>query len=283
MRKSDQRKCPFCGGEKSWKYGFYYVRILRTYRQRYRCRLCRKYYSSETTKPTYRQKRPDLEPMIASLLVSGVPQRGAARLLKCSKTTIERKFARLSEIKKISEPTTPHVLFIDEMESIEHTKLKPLTIPIAVGDNYRILGAKVGRIPAKGHLAAISRKKYGERANERTNCLQRLMQDLKNSLPDSPKIIRTDEAPIYRSLIKEYFPESQHETFNSRALIAKKKELIFLSSNKKIFDPLFPLNQRCAKLRADVRRLTRRSWCTTKKPENLERHLTLYRTLQSTA
>ena len=283
MRKSQKRKCPFCAAEKSWKHGFYYVRILKVYRQRYRCQVCRKYYSSETTKPTYRQKRPDLEPSLKRLLVSGVPQRGAARLLKCSKTTIERKFIRLTESEKILEPTTPQVLFIDEMESIEHTKLKPLTIPIAVGDNYRILGAKVGRIPAKGHLASISRKKYGDRPSERAHCLRRLMQDLKDSLQEAPKIIRTDQAPIYRSLVKEYFPDSKHETFNSRALIAKKKELLFLSSQKKMFDPLFPLNQRCAKLRADVRRLTRRSWCTTKKPENLERHLTLYRALQSTA
>jgi hypothetical protein len=49
------------------------------------------------------------------------------------------------------------------MESIEHTKLKPLTLPLAVGDDYRIYAVSVGRIQAKGLLAELSRKKYGRR------------------------------------------------------------------------------------------------------------------------
>ncbi len=54
----------------------------------------------------------------------------------------------------------PHpFFFIDEMESIEHTKLKPLTLPLAVGDDYRIYAVSVGRIQAKGPLADLSRKK----------------------------------------------------------------------------------------------------------------------------
>ena len=39
------------------------------------------------------------------------------------------------------------MVYIDESESIEHTKLKPLTIALAVSDDYKILGVKVGKIP----------------------------------------------------------------------------------------------------------------------------------------
>lgn len=39
------------------------------------------------------------------------------------------------------------MVYIDESESIEHIKLKPLTIALAVGDDYKILGVKVGKIP----------------------------------------------------------------------------------------------------------------------------------------
>ena len=42
------------------------------------------------------------------------------------------------------------------------------------------------------------------------------------------------------------------------------------------FDPLFSLNHTCAMLRANINRLFRRTWCTTKKKERLEQHLAVY-------
>ena len=56
-------------------------------------------------------------------------------------------------------------IVFDEMETFEHTKLKPLTIPMAVEQGTRrILAVDVGKIAAKGHLAEISLKKYGPRS-----------------------------------------------------------------------------------------------------------------------
>jgi sugar phosphate permease len=46
---------------------------------------------------------------------------------------------------------------------------------------------------------------------------------------------------------------------------------------KKIkFDPLFSLNHTCAMLRANVSRLFRKTWCTTKRPDQLRAHLMIY-------
>ena len=42
------------------------------------------------------------------------------------------------------------------------------------------------------------------------------------------------------------------------------------------FDPLFSLNHTCAMLRANVNRLIRRTWCTTKKLQPLIDHLEIY-------
>ena len=165
---------------------------------------------------------------------------------------------------------------IDEMESIEHTKLKPLTIPLCVSDDYKILGFEVGKIPAKGRFAELSRKKYGPRENEREIVLRKLLVNLKDQLKINPLTITTDSHPVYASLIKEYFPAAKHIQVISRSMKEKKRELIHQKAFKKVFDPLFALNQRCAKIRSDVRRMTRRSWCTTKKIENLKRHLDLY-------
>ena len=42
------------------------------------------------------------------------------------------------------------------------------------------------------------------------------------------------------------------------------------------FDPLFSLNHTCAMLRANINRLFRRTWCTTKKAACLKRHVAVY-------
>ena len=42
------------------------------------------------------------------------------------------------------------------------------------------------------------------------------------------------------------------------------------------FDPLFSLNHTCAMLRANINRLFRRTWCTTKRKDRLEQHLAVY-------
>ncbi len=162
------------------------------------------------------------------------------------------------------------------MESIEHTKLKPLTIPLCVSDQYQILGITVGKIPAKGHLAEVSQKKYGFRANERNQAIRQLFVEIKSRLATDPHKIITDGAAIYARYVKEFFPKSQHEVVIARHQKEKKRERLYTAQFKKVFDPMFALNQRCAMLRSDVKRLTRRSWCTTKKVENLYHHMKLY-------
>ena len=200
----------------------------------------------------------------------------SAQLLKCSPTTIARKLIWLSKYKKWYPQSSINHIQIDEMESIEHTKLKPLTIPLCVSDEFQILGIEVGKIPAKGHYAELARKKYGARANEREIVFRKLLTNLKDQLSIKPITITTDSHPMYANLIKEYFPDAKHIQVMARTMKEKKRELIHQKVFKKVFDPLFALNQRCAKIRSDVRRMTRRSWCTTKKIENLKRHLELY-------
>ncbi|MGZ3656152.1 MAG: hypothetical protein ACXWR1_04035, partial [Bdellovibrionota bacterium] len=42
------------------------------------------------------------------------------------------------------------------------------------------------------------------------------------------------------------------------------------------YDPLFSINHTCAMFRANVNRLIRKTWCTTKSQERLRSHLILY-------
>lgn len=271
------KQCPYCNSTDFTSRGYYFVKILRTRKRRYQCKECKCTFSNQTFSNTYYQRRPDLNEPVFMLLVSGNTQQRTAELLQCSPTTVSRKLKWLALHKK-SRPldSTEKHIQIDEMESIEHTKLKPLTIPICVSDTYKILGVRVGKIPAKGHLAELSRKKYGVRENEREKVLRELLQNLRDKVRLKPLTITTDSHPLYPKLIQEYFPEAKHIAVVSRELKEKKRELIHHKVTRKVFDPLFALNQRCAKIRSDVRRMTRRSWCTTKIVENLHQQLLLY-------
>lgn len=268
--------CPHCDSGFTIKKSFYFVKHSRSLIRRYLCRQCERSFSSKTHSPTYYQKKPFLNNPIFHLLMTGISQRGAARLLNCSKTTVEKKFLWLHQHQpRISLKNSLH-LQIDEMQSIEHTKLKPITIPLCVDEHYQILNMQTGSIKAKGHLAAISEKKYGPRPDESLLALKKLLSEIKKSLKQAPLTITTDSHPMYPRLMKEYFPETEHIQVVSRDKIKKQRELLFTNERKKIFDPMFALNQRCAKLRDNIKRLTRRNWCTTKKIENLQKHLDLY-------
>ncbi|MGE3758538.1 MAG: hypothetical protein AB7H97_12320 [Pseudobdellovibrionaceae bacterium] len=69
---------------------------------------------------------------------------------------------------------------------------------------------------------------------------------------------------------------SVHTTVSSKNQIAKKKELLYTAEQKKVFDPMFALNHTAGVFRDHIKRLARRNWCTTKKPENLEKALRMY-------
>jgi hypothetical protein len=217
---------------------------------------------------------------VRELLCSGVSQRRIAKLLRINQKTVVRKFLflaneakldRISFLKKFGKGKIDALQF-DEMESFEHSKCLPLSIPILVlPDSRMILGFRVGRMPAKGPLAEISRRKYGPRADDRPKIAEGLFSEIRDLVAPNC-LITTDQNPKYRNWLYPHFPKAKHERVKGRrGCIVGQGEL------KKIgFDPLFSLNHTCAMIRANINRLFRRTWCTTKKRERLEAHLELY-------
>lgn len=198
---------------------------------------------------------------------------------QCSFNTVYKKFLWLSSLAKSKHLNTSFdfkELQFDEMESIEHTKLKPLTIAMAVSDDYQILGVRVGKIPAKGHLAKISVKKYGHRSNESELVVKELLENIRSNIRNKEFVLKSDSKSSYLKIAKDIFPEQRHAVHVAQENKEKRRELKYTNLEKRIFDPIFALNQRFAKLRDHIKRLTRRSWCTSKKIENLERHIYLY-------
>lgn len=273
------KTCPHCLSTHIQKKSYYFVKHSRSKLRRYFCVACNKSFSNQTSSPTYKQHKPQLNLKLFHLLTDGVSARAASRILGCTKNTVDRKFLWLGQfaesLLKQNTPTPANTWMFDEMESIEHTKLKPLTIPLCVDSKYQILAISSAKIPAKGKLASISQSKYGPRPSHRADNVNELLLQLAK-LPHPQNII-TDGSALYKKLIRKYFPTTSHLIVNSQKLLKLKREKIYSKDYKLITDPMFPLNQRCAKLRNDIRRLTRRSWCTTKKLENLILHLNLYK------
>lgn len=269
--------CPYCQSPRTTKKGFY-ENIGRNRRQRHYCRMCLRYFSETATHLLSRQKRPDLNRLIFALLVSGMSQRKIAMNLSTTRKTVDRKLlflarharsfhaAYLTKMEKISDAT------FDEMETFEHSKCKPVAIVVAVNSKTRkIIAARVAKMPAKGRLAAISRRRYGRRPDLRPRALRAVLSAIKSvSTPDS--ILRSDQSPRYPRYVREILPDAIHKSYKGRrAVIAGLGELKVGG-----FDPLFSLNHTCAMLRDNIKRLSRRTWCTTKRPDRLQCLVDLY-------
>lgn len=177
------------------------------------------------------------------------------------------KYRRRFALEKLEE-----VVF-DEMETFEHTKLKPVSIGLAVTPQRAILTTEVAQMPAKGLLAAKSLKKYGPRFDDRPRALRKMLQDLK-PITKQNAVFKSDESPFYPKALRKAFPNAKHRTSKAgRAAVVGQGELKKLG-----FDPLFSLNHSAAMVRANLNRMFRRTWCTTKNLNGLRDHLDLYTT-----
>lgn len=246
--------------------------------QRYRCKCCGKSFSDATSDINFGQKIRHLNSTITKCLSAGYSQRRLAFDLEINRKTVVRKFVRMGTkaiealpIFNLKQEKVKCVEF-DDMESSVHTKCKPVSITLAVeSKTRRILGFRVSEMPAKGKLAKISIKKYGKRKDERPKARRSLFEELKPLL-DPEAIIKSDQNPHYIPDVKKHFPGHVHQTFKGRrGCVVGQGEL-----KRGGFDPLFSLNHTCAMLRANVNRLFRRTWCTTKRADRLAMHIALY-------
>jgi transposase-like protein len=247
--------------------------------QRYRCKSCSRRFSSATMTETFRQKKRRINAPLLELLASGFSLRRAAKFLKVHPTTVERKLRFLSKkCARLNDRSLSKLkgqvfnVQFDDLITKENSKLKPLSVTVAVDeDRRRILGVEVSQIPAFGHLSKIAIKKYGPRQDQHLQGLDRLFEKISPFI-SSEAVVKSDMHHLYPGVLATYLPRAKHLQFKSeRACVAGQGEL------KKVqFDPLFIVNHTCAMLRANVNRLIRKTWCTTKDPKRLKDHLNIF-------
>lgn len=226
----------------------------------------------------YRQRKRHVNQVLFEVLASNVSMRRAAVIVKINRKTVERRLpyfdrvarSRHDEFLRRREPS--RAVQFDDMETSEHTKLKPLSIPLVVDHPSRvILSYDVAQMPAKGHLAATSRKKYGHRKDLRPHAWRHVLREASRSSIYGVEIT-SDSHKRYPQMIRRFIPHASHIRVKGRkACVAGQGEL-----KRGGWDPIFSLNHTAAMLRANINRLIRRTWCTTKRADRLRCHISLY-------
>ena len=271
-------QCPFCKSSESIQKRGFFIRESDNKRiQKYYCKTCSKHFSEQTLSYDYRLRKRYINQRTFRLLCKGMSQRATALLLGVKQKAIAlriKRFARVARIflAKTREEEDFKEIFFDEMETFEHSKCKPITIPLAVNPtNRKILSVCAGKIPAKGHLVEIAMKKYGHRECQRQEKLTEMLSMIQKS-GKKEILFTTDQSPFYPKLIQELFPKSTHNTYKGRrGCVVGQGEL-----KAGGHDPLFALNHTCAMIRDNLKRMARRTWCTTKKIPMLENMLYVY-------
>ena len=278
--------CPYCRAPSKFvvKCGFYSRLTGHRLRvQRFLCRDCKRKFSTQTGSLTFKERKPHLTQPVMRLLMEGLSQRACARTLGCKRRTVAAQMKRLGararghlEARQAGDGSTEineKTVIFDEMETFDHSKCKPVSIAIAVEEkSRRVIGAEVAVMPAKGKLAAISRAKYGRRKDKRPEALKKLLTEVKRLYPQLV-IIKSDECPRYPRVVRKILGKDViHQTFKGRrGCVVGQGEL-----KAGGFDPLFSLNHTCAMFRDHLKRLSRRTWCTTKNIDRLADLVTMY-------
>lgn len=149
----------------------------------------------------------------------------------------------------------------DEMQTFEHAAPKALTIALAIrAKTGQILSAKVGKIPANGHLAAIGKSKYEWTENQSPAVCLAALQEAALAVKEDATVM-FDGATTYPGLVAKAMP-----TVNAKVA----------DYSEDGFDPLFRINHVCAKIRADMASMARRTWSTTKKMSGLQDRLDIF-------
>lgn len=264
------------GTSRFWtKMGYYRRRIDRRDVPRYRCRSCGRSFSSQTSQPTYRERRPDVNDMVFRLLCSGVTIRRTARLVGVHRDTVMHKMSRMADRARAihdenldSGGIRTSLVQFDELQTFEHTQLKPVSVAVAIrAKTGEIIGIDVAMMSPSGTIARRARERYPHWRDARQGARESVFRSIaKCAKPGA--VIRTDACDHYPPIAGRLVPSATVEPHMSPGN----------GENPAAagLNPMFKLDHLFATLRQDLSRLGRSTWATTKTLAGLYNHLMLY-------
>jgi hypothetical protein len=227
----------------NWKHDGFHSRACPPHRvPRYRCKHCRRSFSSQTFSTTYWLRRPDLLPPLFWRLLACSAFRQIAREFAVAPSTIAGQAARLGRHALLyhqrhrprTGPTEP--LVIDGFESFEWSQFHPCHFHLAVGaQSHFFYGFTDSELRRKGRMTArqkIRRAQLEARFGrpDPRSIEQEVAALVRLVAPDpKPLIVLSDEHPAYPRALRSLPHATVHEVTSSRA-------------RRTADNPLFPIN-----------------------------------------
>lgn len=188
--------------------------------QRFRCRCCKRTFSTQTFSYTYWQKRPQIDQQIFFALRSCSANRQIAIAVRCGKSTVAEKLKRMARhcirfhVSKLRCGSRfEGDLIFDGLGTFEHSQYFPLWLNLAVHrDTSFMFGFTESPIRRSGMMRPAQKRKrerleavYGKRngPNEIRRGTAELLSSIRPFLDDGTTRLLSDEHGAYRPAIRD--------------------------------------------------------------------------------
>ena len=245
---------------------------------RFRCRTCRKTFSSQTFRQDHRDRRPDLNVRVFECLASGIGFRQCGRLLRIGVGAVQRKAHKIARHMHLLHENLSHrlpigsVFVLDEEETFETASVRRLGVAMLVeASSWFIVATSVGSLRRLAKPGTSRRqwqdrdeRLHGKRPDESSRCVRAVLEALRRKVGKRAIVLRSDQKPSYQRIAKDVFGELvQHEQTSSKDPRTSR-------------NPLFPINSMQAMSRDLVGALRRQSWLHSKKAAKLPARLAIF-------
>jgi len=216
------------------RHGWHKRRYAPRLAQRFRCRRCKRTFSTQTFRYSYWQKRPDIDRCVQNSGRACSGNRQMATMFGCSPSTIAAKVTRLARhairfhVKTLSAVASlAGTVLFDGLGSFEHSQYSPYWLNAAIhAETALVLGFTESALRRSGTMTKRQQEKRAElerkrgtppRDTVRTETAE-LLRAVKPFFDWTKTKLRSDKHKAYRAAVKDAgLGEVEHETVDGSA------------------------------------------------------------------
>jgi transposase-like protein len=258
--------------------GYYAPRCRMERVERFVCLGCRRFFSRQTFRHDYRDRRPECNAALFTLLTSGVGMRQCGRDLKLNSRSVQNKQRKLARTLRLLHRSLSCKLpengsyLLDEEETYEHASIRPLTMPVLIEkDTWFVVATAVGSIrrlakagTQRRELQDEAERRHGARRDRSSRCVRAVLTRLAHKAPSGTVTLHTDEKTSYATIARSVLGDRVVHVQTPGKRI------------RNTHNPLFAINTTMAMTRDNMSRLRRQSWLVSKRGTRLADHLYVF-------